>query len=410
MGLDEVAELMSLLRRPDPVVRQVAYGVLDGWSGADLDDVGARAVLEASAGSYPSLPGDHRNPGESLVRLLWECPRLVPADEVLRAFLLAGDRARRAQIHLLALRRDNDGLAALESLFAPEGPGEVVPVALMPVLDPLLDVGQRERVVAMLRAVVFREGWVWHAADLLVRLQRVAAFRLDEQMAILSTVTALVDELVDDCDRAYTASRHGSERARRKRESLACVARLLDHLPDADPEVPLNRMVASADPRVSAMGAARLVRDGAPLAPERLGLIARDAVALADLYDGLEAGGVLGALPEEVDQVAVYEANLARWLSEVTELGRAPDEIELVGTRSGPASIDDVGGTSAVVFLFRFRLRVPHWSAARGWMIGVAGPWTGSCYLAEDECGADEHVEAVRSSLATWPDPEDGAA
>jgi hypothetical protein len=44
-------------------------------------------------------------------------------------------------------------------------------------------------------------------------------------------------------------------------------------------------------------------------------------------------------------------------------------------------------------------------------MIGVAGTHTTSCYAAEDECSIDEHVAAVLSSLADWPDHRaDGAA
>jgi len=105
----------------------------------------------------------------------------------------------------------------------------------------------------------------------------------------------------------------------------------------------------------------------------------------------------------------VHEAMLARWLAEVTELGQAPDEIEFVTTRSGPRS-PQRPGTDAVVYLYRFRLHAPHWSSARGWMIGLSGPWTGSCYAAEDEFDLATHVEEIRSSLATWPRREDGAA
>lgn len=407
MGLDEVAELRSLLRRVDPVARQLAYGLLDGWEGSDLDDLGARAVLEAAAGSYPEVPGDHRDPGESLARVLWERPRIVTAEEVLRAFLIAGDRARRAFLHLLALRRDSDGLEALESLFSVDGPRELLPAALMPVLDPLLGMQQRDRVVAFLCAVLSHGGWVWHAADLLVRTQQGDGARPGEQIRILAATSVLVEELVDACDRACTRDPTG-ERARTGRERLAAVARLLDQLTKVSCAPSLHRMLASADPRVSAMGAVRLVRSGGAVAPERLELIARDAVARADLYEALSTSGLLEALPEVVDHVAVHEAMLARWLCEVTELGRAPDEMELIGTRRGPATLS--GGGEAVLFLFRFRLRSPHWSASRGWMVGVAGPWTGSCYQAEDECSLDEHVESIRSSLDMWPRGEDGAA
>ncbi len=93
---------------------------------------------------------------------------------------------------------------------------------------------------------------------------------------------------------------------------------------------------------------------------------------------------------------------LTRWLAQVTELGRAPDEIEFLGERTMGAE---------AVHLFRFRMHAPHWSSARGWMIGAAGAFTYSCYAAEDECSLEEHVAEMRTTLADWPDRRaDGAA
>lgn len=407
--LDDVAELRSLLRRADPAARSVAYGVIDGWSGADLDEVGARAVLEAAAGSYPSIEGDHRDPGESLARVLWERPRLVAADHVLRAFLLGGLRARRAFVHLLALRRDVEGLDAVELLFDDDGPRELLPRATMPVLDPLLEMGRSERVTALLCRVLVHEGWVWHASDLLARLQRTGRSGPLEHDCVLAAATEVVERLVDACDRAYASREVRPDGARAERESLGSVAKLLDHLGDVDASAALHRMVASADPRVAALGAVRLLRAGARLAPERLGLIARDVVARADLYDGLRLHSSLRVLHEVTDAMSVHESMLARWLSDLTELGRVPDEIEFIATHSGP-SAPESDDADAVLYLFRFRAYSPHWSAARGWMVGVSGPWTGSNYVAEDELDLAGHVEEIRTALTSWPRREDGAA
>lgn len=411
IGLDDVAELRSLLRRRDVLARQLAYEMLDSWSGVDLDEVGARAVLEAAAGSYPSIDGDHRDPGESLVRVLWERPRVVPAEDALRCFLLAGVRARRALVHLLALRRDVEGLDAIEELFHPDGPGELLPPAMMPVLDPLLEAGSGDRVVDLLCRAMLKDGWVWHACDLLTRLQRTTNPSATAQARILDAAGAAVERLVTACDRASPASaqpRSGPERVRRERESLACVARLLDHFDGAYSQKPLLRMLASADPRVAALAAARLLAAEVALPPERIALIARDPLARADLHDGLERRGALDALDGIVDDLDVHEAMLARWLSEVTELGQPPDEIEFITTRRGPSS-PDRPGKDALVHLYRFRLHAPHWSSARGWMVGLSGPWTGSCYAAEDELDLDGHVEEIRASLAMWPRRDDAA-
>jgi len=186
------------------------------------------------------------------------------------------------------------------------------------------------------------------------------------------------------------------------------VARLLDHFDGAYSQKPLLRMLASADPRVAALAAARLLAAEVVLPPERIALIARDPLARADLHDGLERRGALDALDGIVDDLDVHEAMLARWLSEVTELGQPPDEIEFITTRRGPSS-PDRPGKDALVHLYRFRLHAPHWSSARGWMVGLSGPWTGSCYAAEDELDLDGHVEEIRASLAMWPRRDDAA-
>lgn len=409
VDLDDVAELRSLLRRADPVARQVAYAQLDDWSGADLDEIGARALLEAAAGTYPAIDGDHRHPGESMARVLWERPRLVPVDEVLRGFLLAGERARRAFIHLLALRRDVAGLEAIESIFGDDGPHELIPSALMPILDPLVEAGEHDRLVVLLCRVLQRDGWVWHAADLLARVQRMSGAGLDEQARVLAAVGAKVDELVQACDRAQGVVVAGSPSGRSEREALSCICGLLDHLERVEATSLLMRLVASADPQVAAMGAIRVLRRGEVLAPERIGLIARDPIARAELYEGLQGNEGIALLHDVVDEVQVHESLLARWLADITEVGRVPDEIEFLETRTAP-SAPDGDHDDAVLFVFRFRLNMPHWSAARGWMIGVSGPWTGSCYAAEDEYDLGGHVEEIRTSLATWPGRQDGAA
>ena len=415
IGVDDVAELRSLLRRRDPVARSLALGTLEEWSGADLDTLGGRAVLEAASGSYPSIHGDHRHPAEMLARMLWEQPRVVDAPDVARAYLVAGERVRRAFLHQLALRRDVEGLAALERLLGPGGRNELLPRVTTAALLPLLDLADAAaagriddgdevpaRIVTLLVAVLGEPGWTWHAAELLGELARRGHVDPAMRAQLVEVTTHHVHVLVDVCDRAAVTPAHVGDPVRSDRERLGVLARLLDRLDGADRRDALLRLLSAVDPRVSALGAARLATLGEPVAPERFSLIARDPLGLAELYDGLAPTGRLDLLPGDVDQVSVHEAMLTRWLSQVTELGRAPDEIEYLGRRS--MGSDDVD-------LFRFRMHAPHWSSARGFMIGAAGAFTYSCYAAEDEGSLEEHVAEMRTTLADWPDRRaDGAA
>jgi hypothetical protein len=107
-------------------------------------------------------------------------------------------------------------------------------------------------------------------------------------------------------------------------------------------------------------------------------------------------------------QAAIAEAEMATWLAYPTELGAAPDEIELLRTvefESPDGPVD--------LFVFRFRTHQPHWAAEDGWMIGVAGPYlrslqptthglgyTFSKLDGEDEMPIVDHVNGLLEIVA----------
>ncbi len=109
------------------------------------------------------------------------------------------------------------------------------------------------------------------------------------------------------------------------------------------------------------------------------------------------------------------EGDLVRWLAADTELGAAPDEIEHLDRLTLGEHPDD-----GAVHLFRFRVRSPHWSSARGWMIGAAGPYAddgskvvdaelivSSVYSAEDHDDFDGHLDSILDGLGAWPEGDD---
>jgi hypothetical protein len=63
------------------------------------------------------------------------------------------------------------------------------------------------------------------------------------------------------------------------------------------------------------------------------------------------------------------ESFLVTWLEYPTELGRAPDEIEVL-----TKVMLDEGDLQ--YYVFKFRTREPRWAAALDWMMGVVGPYT----------------------------------
>lgn len=414
IGVDDVAELRSLLRRRDIAARQVALGMLANWRSDSFDSTGARALLEAASGRYPSVTHDTSHPAETLARMLWTRPCLVAVSDVVRVFVISGERARRAFLQLLALRCDDEGLRGLEILFGPDGPTDLLPSPTTPLLAPVLDHHDVDRLVPMLCAVAPRRGWSRHAAELLHELQRRGRLDDEHRRAVIHVMRPLVDTAVDACDRTSSPRRLPGtdlDMTRSDREQLEHLARLFVALSDPEALVPLHRMLGSADPRVSVIGAVGLVQREARVGSDRFALLARDPATLAALFDGLDAIGATGLIPPRyLEPELLAQADLVRWLSGVTELGRAPDEIEPITSRHVrvEGADDGLGGTSGVydaeVHLFRFRMRAPHWSHARGWMVGTAGEWTYSCYAAEDQQSLEAHIESVRLGIGEWPD------
>jgi hypothetical protein len=119
------------------------------------------------------------------------------------------------------------------------------------------------------------------------------------------------------------------------------------------------------------------------------------------LYDVLDHQSKLPLFPRQfLTWEAMAEADLAAWLVHPNELGSPPDEMELVTKVRAPAA-------DTRFFVFRFRMRPPHWAAKDGWLAGVAGPYdlsqdprpyapgTFSRFESFDSRTPEQHVEMI---------------
>ena len=100
---------------------------------------------------------------------------------------------------------------------------------------------------------------------------------------------------------------------------------------------------------------------------------------------------------------------MVAWLLHPDELGRAPDEIELIETVGVETTEAE---RTHDYYVFRFRMLEPHPAAANGWMAGVSGPFvrgdppttaslgeTFSTFEPAEGKTAQQHVEAVRQIM-----------
>jgi hypothetical protein len=181
----------------------------------------------------------------------------------------------------------------------------------------------------------------------------------------------------------------------------------------------LSAALEYADPRLVHFAALSLLNLGEYVDADVWRDIAASHEMRSWLYSALEEAERLDLFPEEIKtQPALACGDLVQWLCFPTELGREPDEIELMGVAS--MDTEDTEGTLDF-YMFRFRSFEPHWSAKEGWIAGVAGPFasqaeptphgggaTFSAFEPWDKMEPAEHLNHMLQILANVASEEDG--
>lgn len=148
-----------------------------------------------------------------------------------------------------------------------------------------------------------------------------------------------------------------------------------------------RRLLAQIAPITQALGAGRDPTDADLVA------FASDRRTRRVLYDVLDQQKKLHLFPiQYLTWEAMAEADLAAWLNHPNELGSTPDEMELMTRVRAPAA-----ETDTTYFVFRYRMRPPHWAAKDGWLAGVAGPYDLSQEPRPDASGTFSRFESFDS-------------
>ncbi len=401
----DVEAVRARLRLAAPHARMEAVDELKSWQGAPVDRATGSAVLRAATVGYPWVAEVPDDVGELLVQLLWTEPRVVSRTELETAYSFCAERARRSILRTLALRADSEALETVQHLIGIDGPADLLPVPTSDLLNPLLVVPGVASLAPALVSAAYRRGWASHAGALLhdmARRGRLSPARCEE---VSNGLAPLVVGLVDTCDRGATISNRGAL-VRVDRQRLASLVPLFAELSCDGSSQVLRRVLACADPRVAAEAAVALTRRRERVGHDRLELVARDPEARAVLLGGLMGMGRGFELPSSLrSDVALAEADVVQWLASSTQLGTAPDEVEHRGVVPAP-----VEWGTGLIQVFAFRVRPPHWSAERGWMLAAAGPFdplaqlmparsdgfaVQSLYASEDGDGLERHVLAI---------------
>jgi hypothetical protein len=167
------------------------------------------------------------------------------------------------------------------------------------------------------------------------------------------------------------------------------------------------------DPRLRMYAVLSLMRHNEDVPAVTVAEIAADPECRKLLFDGLQKVERYQLYPVKLrTQAALAESDLVNWLTHPHELGRAPDELELMRTVTFDSETD-MGLVD--YYLFRFHLDGEHWATKLGGMVGVAGPFvrkdaptvqslgdTHSQFRRWDDKTLEEHVADVRQLFTAW--------
>ncbi|MEX0768056.1 MAG: hypothetical protein WD029_06265 [Microthrixaceae bacterium] len=426
LAAEELQEVRSLLLQPHVAARRVAVGIIASWPVCSIDHRTAQAILEAATDRYPCIVNDAHRPTELFVKLLWGKPHAVSAGAVVEAAIQADLHARWALIQLLLLRHDAAGVQGVEFLMEIDGFVDLLSPPTSSIFALLLQcsAGDGDATVlnlsslaAVFADLLWRPGWSSQTAQFLRQLHENNPLDGSTRVKVVAAASDLIMQIVPECNAAIGKPSQGIS-VIAARDSLAALAGLMASCAKTAEHDPLYVMLGSADPHVSVTAVVALVDCGLVVGADRIEMLARDPQTLSALFRGLDALGQAELIAAQYRMPQLLaQAELVEWLSQESELGRAPDEIESLGTwqllddsepelssrRDFLGEPDGEDCEHADVELFRFRMCAPHWSCQRGWMIGVAGALTHSCYSAEDEFTSEQHLYNLQVACINWP-------
>ena len=197
----------------------------------------------------------------------------------------------------------------------------------------------------------------------------------------------------------------------RYRETAAVLLDLLGYFPDQSIIAELQLVKEIRDPELKLFASTSLLRLGQSVDPNMLLAVAEQPETRNRFYDLLKKLGKDDLYPKTYyTQEAFAESDMVHWLTYPTELGRAPDEIELMKTFTTKQGNEDV-----TYYLFRFRTLEPHWAAKKGWTAGVSGPFPnqnvpttnalGGTFSALDSWDSktpEEHFASITGTISDW--------
>lgn len=370
-----LAELIGRLGDADMAIRKGAAKDLATLKKKDVDEQTGLLLLRAAVARFPSAGQFLADTSSDLIKAAGQNPRAEYIVTIRELYADYGDAARTEALALLAAIATDEAVHAYAELLTAHGwPSNVFPRTVarleehprsidvvMPAFFSAAEVPEESYrafhflYVLSERGAVSESHWAEYGELVLSRWRR-----------LLPTIEAAQQEagIAWRWEESYLSVR---SEAGLLLDLLGCISRDSDEI---DRE--LCAAIELCDPYLRAFAAVAALRRGATFDRNALDSIAENHHARWIIGLGVRQLRRPELMPERHRTITAFAyANMVQWLTFETELGREPDEIELMAMHRRQKD------RSAVeIFLFRFRTFEPHWAAENGWIAGVAGPFS----------------------------------
>lgn len=405
----EMKEVITLLQSPDLEVRTKGYARLQEMTKHRITVKQGIIALESAANEFPPLKPDYYDSSEELVNAAASNPHPDYIPVIYKYFPEYAKKSKERALALLINISTRDAAIAYMNLIKKYARLGIL--SRLPTWSPKENFEFGNIIFPDILEFLDIEQYEWDVLECTLAYLQAKAVPANMMSRCTENIIEKYYQYKDD----VFAFQHDNGRSwiwddeyQSKRCTTGLLLDIMGYYPDVKIESELKEALSYTDQRLQMFALLSLLRLGKDVDKEIVLGIAKVAENRNVIYDGLCELGKTALFPDEYRTQALFaESNMVNWLIYPTELGREPDEIELMKVISRDPK-DGHGFRD--FYVFRFRTFPPHWAAEDGWMAGVAGPYlrnkapsttsyggTFSCFEPWDNKTPEEHFKQIQN-------------
>jgi len=409
-----LAEIIKGLSSADHEEQDTAKNKLDDLSKKGFSTSDGIALLRGATQKFPPRMWDWLDSSGDLIRAAAEAPNPEYISVIRDCFVEYSPKGKVEALYLLSLLSDrNAALAFMDLLHEHARSGQIPRLALIQIQN-----SPHHPDIFFPRILDYTdiEEFSWDIRLLLLNYLEAGLVDTDRISDYAKVIEKDYVTLAENLMRLQKNEGNDwiweDEYQELRREASLCLD-LLGYFWDESVKDLLRSALSYNDPRLKYFAAVGLLRQSEVVEQRHLHNIAASPEMRNWFYDRLVKMDKVSLFPEEFKtQRAFAESNMVNWLTYPTELGRAPDEIELMHIGTFDTETED---GLIDYFVFRFRTFEPHWAAKDGWIAGISGPFlrkdspstesygeTFSQFEPWESKSAQEHLGDIQETISRW--------